>query len=193
MLLQSSEDGASPGEVTAIFDEFVDGIVEAIPQILTGILFLVLAYLTISLILTVVRWVLERVYPTNQQLVVDLLVTVVAGFLWFGAALGLLNAVGLSAVAASLGTASGFIGLGVALALREMIADTVAGVYLLRDDDFSEGDHVETADVEGTLVGIDLRKTRIRTDDGDLVVVANRDVEKRWVRHADGNDAGTAV
>lgn len=193
MLLQSSEDGASPGEVTGIFNEFVDGIVGAIPQILTGILFLVLAYLLISAILTVVRWVLERIYPPSENLVVDLLVTVIAGFLWFGAILGLLNAVGLGAVAASLGTASGFIGLGIALALREMIADTVAGVYLLRDPDFSEGDSVKTADVEGTLVSIDLRKTRIQTGDGDLVVLANRDVEKKWVRHADRSEAATAT
>jgi len=36
--------------------------------------------------------------------------------------------------------------------------------------------------VTGTVVGIDLRKTRIRTDEGDLVVVANRNVEERWTK-----------
>lgn len=83
-------------------------------------------------------------------------------------------------IAASLGTATGFIGLGIAFAIKEMIADTVAGVYLLRDPDFNEGDVVTTASVTGTVTGIDLRKTRIQTDDGDLIVVANREVEKRW-------------
>jgi len=65
-----------------------------------------------------------------------------------------------------------------------MIADTVAGVYLLQDADFNEGDRVTTASVTGTVVGIDLRKTRIREESGDLIVVANRDVEKKWVQKA---------
>ena len=178
----------------AIVDEFVDGIVAAIPRLLSGILFLVLAYLAIKIVLLVVRSVFDRLYPSEQQLIADLIVTVVGVFLWFGATLGLLKVVGLGDVAASLGTASGFVGLGVAFALKEMIADTVAGVYLLQDEDFSEGDRVETASVTGRLVSIGLRKTRIETDDGNLVVVANRDVEKRWTRHAkrDPDEAAAA-
>ena len=130
--------------------------------------------------MTVTRFVLSRLWPAEQKLIVDLSVAVVGLFLWFGAALALLKIVGLGGIAASLGTAAGFIGLGVAFALKEMIADTVAGVYLLRDSDFNHGDAVTTASVTGTIVDIDLRKTRIRADNGDLVVVANRDVEKKW-------------
>jgi len=173
----------APTSVSAVLDEFVDGILTAVPRLLSGVIFLVLAYLAIRLVLAVVRSVFGRLYTDDQGLIVDLIVTVVGVFLWFGAILGLLKIVGLGDIAASLGTASGFIGLGIAFALKEMIADTVAGVYLLQDEDFSEGDRVETASVTGRLVSIDLRKTRIETDDGNLVVVANRDVEKRWVRH----------
>ena len=90
----------------------------------------------------------------------------------------------MGSIAASLGTATGFVGLGVAFALKEMIADTVAGVYLLQDPDFEAGDRVTTASVTGTVEAIDLRKTRIRLDDGDLVVLANREVEKKWTREA---------
>jgi small-conductance mechanosensitive channel len=70
-----------------------------------------------------------------------------------------------------------------------MIADTVAGVYLLRDPDFNEGDYVDTAAVTGTVVGIDHRKTRIRADDGNLVVLANRDVEKKWTNQLTGAES----
>jgi small-conductance mechanosensitive channel len=169
---------------TAIVDELVRGVAAAIPKLVLGTIFITLSYVVIKLALRIVRSVFERVFPNSQRLIVDLLVTVVSIFMWFAAVLALLNIVGLGDVAASLGTASGFIGLGVAFALKEMIADTVAGVYLLRDPDFSPGDLVNTASVTGTVVGIDLRKTRIRTDDGDLVVLANRDVEKKWTREA---------
>jgi small-conductance mechanosensitive channel len=160
--------------------EFIDGVVGAIPNVLSGLVFLTLAYVVIKVVLAITRVVFDRIYPADQQLVVDLFVTIVGVFLWFGAALALLKIVGLGDVAASLGTAAGFIGLGVAFALKEMIADTVAGVYLLRDPDFNQGDLVDTASVTGTITAIGLRKTRIRAEDGELVVLANRDVEKKW-------------
>jgi len=125
--------------------------------------------------------VFRRVYPADQRLIVDLSVTVVGLFLRFGAALGFPKMVGLDEVVASLGTAGGFIGFGVAFALEGMIADTVAGVYLLCDPGFSPGDRVTTASVTGTVERVDLRKTRVRLDD-DPVVVANREVEKRWIK-----------
>lgn len=170
--------------VNDVLNEFLSGIVSALPGILSGALFLTLAYVLIRIVLSIARSVLDRLYVEEKDLIVDLAVAIVGIFLWFGAALAFLKIVGLGDVAASLGTASGFIGLGVAFALKEMIADTVAGVYLLRDEDFSEGDVVETASVTGTVTGIDLRKTRIRADDGDLIVLANRDVEKKWVRQS---------
>lgn len=61
-----------------------------------------------------------------------------------------------------------------------MIADVVAGVYLLRDPDFTPGDRIVADGVTGELRTIELRKSRFRNDEGETVVVANRDVEKRW-------------
>ena len=180
MLSQATPESAADSATRTAFVEFLDGLVGAIPHILSGLVFLVGSYLVIKPALTVTRFVLSRLLPAEQKLIVGLSVAVVGLFLWFGAALALLKIVGLGDIAASLGTAAGFIGLGVAFALKEMIADTVAGVYLLRDSDFNHGDAVTTASVTGTIVDIDLRKTRIRADNGDLVVVANRDVEKKW-------------
>lgn len=175
--------------IESVTAEFVDGIVTAVPNVLSGVLFLIIAYVIIKAILAAVRGILVRVYPEEQMLIVDLQVVIVGLFLWFGAALALLKIVGLGEVAASLGTAAGFIGLGVAFALNEMIADTVAGVYLLRDPDFNIGDSVDTASVSGTIRRIDLRKTRIEADNGDLVVLANRDVEKKWVQKSPGPES----
>lgn len=190
MLLQTTP--PTGPTLKAVMTEFFRGIVSAIPNALSGVLFLILAYISIKIILTIVRSALDRVYPENQELIVDLLVVVVGLFLWFGAALALLKIVGLGDVAASLGTAAGFIGLGIAFALKEMIADTVAGVYLLRDPDFNVGETVTTASVTGTITRIDLRKTRIQGDDGDLIVLANRDVEKKWTRESGlESDPGT--
>ncbi len=172
--------------------EFVDGIVATLPRLVSGVIFLLIAYLVIRIIRSIARSALSRIYPLEEALIVDLSVAIIGIFLWFGTLLALLDIVGMGDIAASLGTATGFVGLGVAFALKEMIADTVAGVYLLQDPDFQDGDRVTTASVTGTVEGIDLRKTRIRLDDGDLVVLANREVEKKWTKEAPEDDAGAS-
>ena len=173
--------------------DFVEGVAVAIPRLLSGAVFLALAYVTVRIALSLVRASVRRVYLGDRELVGDLLVTLAAIFLWFGVALTFLKILGMGDVAASLGTAVGFIALGVSYALSEMIEDTVAGVYLLRDPDFNVGYRVEAKGVSGTVAAIELRKTRIDTDDGDRVVLANREIEGKWtydVPGAEADDAG---
>ena len=165
-------------------DEFVRGVVGALPEVVSGLLFVSLAYVSIRLILAALRATLDRIYPAEQDLVAELFVTVVGVFLWFGAGLTLLKILGMGDVAASLGTATGFVALGVSYALSNTIADTVAGVYLLRDPDYSLGDVVTAAGETGVVRDIGLRKTRIERDDGDVVIIANSKVDAGWVKEA---------
>jgi small-conductance mechanosensitive channel len=176
---------------TDIADTFVSGVVGAIPKLVSAALFLAVAYVGIKILTYLLRRALESVYPESQKLVVDLFVLVVSIFLWFGVGLTLLDLVGMGEIAASLGTAAGFIALGISYALSNMIADTVSGVYLLRDPDFNPGDTVTTDSVTGTVESIGLRKSRLRLDDGTLVVLANRNVESKWTWKASADSADT--
>ena len=177
-----------PSLLARSFANFVDGVAVAIPRLLSGLVFLVLAYVTVRIVLSLVRSSIERVYVGDRELVGDLIVTLAAVFLWFGVALTFLKVVGMGDIAASLGTAVGFVALGVSYALSEMIEDTVAGVYLLRDPDFNVGYRVEAKGVTGTVAAIELRKTRIDTDEGDRVVLANREIEPRWTHDIPDED-----
>lgn len=168
--------------VSRTIREFVEGIVAVLPHLLSGLLFLVFAYLAIRAVRFLLRQSLERLYPTGQHLIVDFFLLVVTIFLWFGAGLAFLKIVGLGDIATSLGTAAGFVALGVSYALSNMIADAVAGVYLLRDPDYMPGDTVTTDSTTGVVKDIGLRKSRFRLDNGDTVVIANRDVEKKWTK-----------
>jgi len=165
--------------------EVLNGVSTAVPRLLMGIAFLSLSYALIRLVLTLLGRFLRGVYPGEQDPVASLWVRVIGVFLWFGAALVLLNIVGLREVAASLGTGAGFLALGVSYALSEMIEDAVAGMYLLRDPDFNLGDRVVTGSFTGTVRAIELRKSRIELDDGGTAVVANRDVEPKWTKKPD--------
>lgn len=166
--------------VEAAAETFISGVIAAIPAIVSGLVFLVLAVLLVRVVTTVVRSVLERTFPT-EDIYVQFLSAIVSGFLWFAVLLSFLSIVGLNQIAASLGTAAGFVALGVSYALSGMIADAVAGVYLLRDPDFNPGDTITTDDVTGEVHSIELRKTRLDVE-GDRVVKANSEIESGWTK-----------
>lgn len=180
------------GLVTSIVSKtlatFLANLTEALPRLLTGLLFLTFSYFAISLVRRYLRKTLRRAYPPDQELIADLVTLVVTLVLWFGAGLALLELVGLGDIAASLGTAAGFIALGISYALSNMIADAVAGVYLLRDPDFNPGDRVATDSTTGIVTDIGIRKSRIEAESGDTVVLANRDIEKKWTKTQPGVD-----
>jgi len=169
--------------LTRALDEFLRRLVDAVPTVVVGVVFLVLATLFVKLVLAVLKAVLSRTMRGQSPVYRQFLTTVVAVFLWFGVGLSTLSVVGLEGIAASLGTAAGFVALGVSYATSDMIADAVAGVYLLRDPDFEAGDTVRVGDMEGVVRSIELRKTRFVVGD-DTVVRGNADIEARWTKVA---------
>lgn len=164
--------------------EFVALIRDALPRVIAGLVFLALAAVLVKLIMIVVRWVLRRALPDGEPVYRQFVATIVLVFLTFAVGLSFLSIVGLEGLAASLGTATGFLALGVSYALSNMIADAVAGVYLLRDPDFVPGDRVEIDDTVGEVRAIELRKTRLRVD-GDTVVRGNATIEEQWRKLGD--------
>lgn len=158
-------------------------VVAALPRILAGIIFLVIAALGIKLIKVVLGYFLNQAFPNEPKVYRQFLVAIVMVFLWFGVGLSFLSVVGMEQIAASLGSAAGFLALGVSYALSNVIADVVAGVYLLRDKDFMPGDEVDIGGTVGTVQSIELRKTRLTVNDGeDTMVRNNAEIEKKWTK-----------
>jgi len=173
--------GVQSSVVTDAFDQLFRGIVTALPDILTGIVFLVIGAIAIKIIMAVVRATLSRALPGEAPVYRQFIAAIILAFLWFAVGLSFLSIVGLTLIAASLGTATGFLALGVSYALSGMLADAVAGIYLLRDPDFNPGDTITAGDVTGEVTAIELRKTRFAVD-GNTVVRANAEIEKRWTK-----------
>lgn len=156
-------------------------LIGALPTVFAGVTFLVVGSAGVIIVLRLLRASLARMLPTAEPAYRLFITRIVAVFLWFGVLLAFLSILGLGQIAAALGTASGFLALGVSYALSGMIADAVAGIYLLRDPDFNPGDEVEVGDMTGIVETIELRKTRFAVD-ADTVVRGNADIEKRWTK-----------
>ena len=147
-------------------------------RILTALAFLVFASIAIKFAGKSLRKLFERKYP--EETIVNLLESISRGLMWFSAALITLSILGFSEIAAAMGTAAGFVALGVSFALKDVLSDTVAGIYLAKDQDFNNGDYVKIDGQEGEIIDVGLRKSRLKLESGDTLVLNNSDVEKKW-------------
>ena len=70
-------------------------------------------------------------------------------------------------------TALGVTSLVVSFALQDTLSGLASGVLLLSDPPFHPGDWIESGDVEGVVVDVNWRTTRIRDRNGDVITVPN--------------------
>jgi MscS family membrane protein len=82
-------------------------------------------------------------------------------------------------------TTLGIGGLAISLAAQDTLSNMVSGIILVIDRPFRIGDRVEVQgvglNVEGEVVDIGLRSTRIRTYDNQMVIVPNSNISKNQV------------
>jgi small-conductance mechanosensitive channel len=83
-------------------------------------------------------------------------------------------------------TALGVGGLAVALALQDTLSNLFAGLHLLADKPIRVGDYVKIGDnVEGFVVDVGWRSTRVRLLQNNVVIVPNSNVAKSTIVNYD--------
>ncbi|QWC18123.1 mechanosensitive ion channel family protein [Halorubrum sp. 2020YC2] len=75
----------------------------------------------------------------------------------------------------------GAIALAVGFAAQDLLGNFVAGVFILKDRPFEVGDWIEWGGRSGRVEEIDLRVSRIRTFDNELITVPNGDLANNAV------------
>lgn len=71
---------------------------------------------------------------------------------------------------------AGIIGLAVSFGAQGLVSDVVTGFFLLLEKQIDVGDYVTTAGYTGIVEGVGLRTTQIRSFDGTLHYVPNRQI-----------------
>ena len=109
---------------------------------------------------------------------------VARGVVFVVGGLVLLSALGIQIT--PLLTALGVGGLAVALALQDTLSNLFAGLHLLVDRPIRVGDYVRIADtVEGHVVDVGWRSTRVRTLQNTVAVVPNKKVAESIITNYD--------
>ena len=125
-------------------------------------------------------WLLRRTKLTPA--VVSVTLTMITAIAWVLVLSGVLAALGLTVIAAAVSGSIALVALAVANAAKGTTSDIIAGLFLAVDEDLRLGWRIKTGNVEGVVEKIDLRKIRIRDDQGFLHVIPNHTVEgNEWV------------
>ncbi|HEV8425074.1 MAG TPA: mechanosensitive ion channel family protein [Actinomycetes bacterium] len=152
------------------FRQFGEGFVRRLPYLLAATIAILLTVLVARVVRRGVEGALRRTEAERYVRVV------VATLAFYGVvAVGLVVALSLGGV--NLGVLVGSLGLAtVALgfALQDIVSNFTAGIVLLLEHPFTEGDQIAIDGAEGEVEEIRVRATRLRAPDGQLVLVPNK-------------------
>jgi len=87
--------------------------------------------------------------------------------------------VDITALVAGLGVG----GIAVALAVQKVLGDLLASFSILLDKPFVVGDSVVVGDLNGTVLKVGLRTTRLRSVSGEEIVISNSDLLASRIRN----------
>jgi small-conductance mechanosensitive channel len=95
---------------------------------------------------------------------------------------------GFGVVLAAFATLAGALALAVGFAARDLIANFVAGIFIIQDEPFAVGDWIEWDGNGGVVREIQLRVTKLDTFDNELVTVPNSELAGNAVYNNGAND-----
>lgn len=137
--------------------------------LLIAIVYFVIAHFASKLIIYLMRnsRFLDK-YGKDGEMIVFRMITIVA----YGiASVALLTRIGFQTN--GILTLLSALTVAIGLALQDVLKNFISGIFMLAERPFTVGDRVSVRNQEGTVQGIDIRTTMLRTDDGSLLMVPN--------------------
>ena len=161
------------GLITAKVDAFVDGFFYQLPNIIAGIVLLLVAWLAGRLLASAVSAVARRRGRPDLGALLGALakgMLIVVAILM--AAAIIFPSVQPADILATLGIGSVAIGF----AFRDILQNLLAGLLLLVRRPFRRGDEIIVKEYEGKVEHVESRATYIKTYDGRQVIIPNSDI-----------------
>ena len=164
---------------TTIRELVSDAVAELAGDLLVRLPLIVLALIVATVLLLIVRFMLMGVKRGMKRADVDFPVRRLVANLLRLVLIVLVVAVAFSIAGVEVGAllaGLGLIGLGLALAMQNILENFIAGVLILMRKPYDRNEIIITNGVEGFVEDIDLRVTTIRAYDGTTILVPNADV-----------------
>ncbi len=163
-----------------MWDVFLQPILKAAPKIPGALMVFAIGYVALVIIRAVIKSSL-KVARAHRPLA-QMLFSLINFGLWVLLLALVLYSLGLGRLALVFSSSVAIVGIVIFTGTNALVADVIAGLYLSMDPDFNVGYTIKTADIEGIIEKIDLRKIRIRDKDGRLHVVPSSLFDKaQWI------------
>jgi len=167
--------------------QYVPALVGAVTTVVLFVVVFVLVYLVGKYFLTAVveRGLRRRNF---DETLVGLVVSTTVAVVGVVAVAIAATVAGFGVVLAAFATLAGALALAVGFAAQDLIANFVAGVFIVQDEPFSVGDWIEWDGNDGVVREIQLRVTKLDTFDNQLITVPNADLANAAVINNAEND-----
>ncbi len=162
-------------EVTDSARSILEGFLETLPRLGIALIVVFLAWVVARVVRVVLRRLLEGHQTPSFRRVMSKLGS------WLVLGLGILIAMAVafpSVKPVDLLAGLGIFSVAVGFAFQDILENTLAGVLLLFRQPFESGDQIHVEGETGTVEAITIRETRLKTFDGQMVIIPNRDVYK---------------
>lgn len=151
---------------------WIDTLILSLPNFLIALLTFICAYWLSKNLQGYLNRLLRKVIkqPSIRGLITNIF-SIVVIMLGVFLALAILN---LDGTLKSLLAGAGVAGLAISLALQGTISNTFSGIFIAVKDELNVGDYIESNGYSGEVIEIDLRNTKIKENDNNIVVIPNK-------------------
>lgn len=157
--------------MVAFFEQFVDGLIASLPNVLTALVIFIASLYVARLVSGLLRRAMQRL---NSPLNVTNLLAQLAR--WVVIIIGTITALERFFEVTAFLAGLGIIGFTVGFALQDVMKNFAAGIILLVQRPFGVGDVIGVIGFDGTVLEINLRTTEMKALDGRIVTLPNADV-----------------
>lgn len=155
-------------------NNLINSIVERLPYILAGVLVLILFWILAGLFKRIFWATSKRTrLDSRLRILVSRLIGIVVFILGIFTALTvIIPSFGFGDLIAGLGFTSFVIGF----ATKDILNNLLSGVLILWQQPFRIGDYIFVKSIEGKVEYIGVRATRLKKDDGEIILIPNGDM-----------------
>ena len=149
------------------------------------IIYIVLGIIIYNILKTIIIKISKNKRIDKRKItIVSLIRKIIKYLIFIFVVLAILNVYGIdtSGVITSIGIAGIIIGL----AIQDLVADFLAGIFILFDDKYTLGEIVSINDFKGEVIGIGLMSTKIKAASGEVLIISNS-AFKSVINHSRNN------
>ncbi len=154
-----------------LMDKLLQALLTGLPNVVIALAILLISLYSARLVSKLLARLLQ-----NRHAPADIAHLLAQATFWAIAIIGLITALQRFFDVTAFLAGLGILGFAVGFGLQDITKNFAAGIVLLLQHPFRVGEVISVAGFDGTVLGIDLRTTELKTVDGRIVTLPNADI-----------------